>query len=131
MADKDWVDSQDLGWMRGSTEALMPDLCDLYERQVTGRDSRNREVVAFPVRRADCPCSYNPRGGKEVQLDTAQTVVTDASIRLPIDCGVQHTDEVEVKTRYGEEVSPTIRFRVVGVPELRATAIICQLSRVQ
>jgi hypothetical protein len=128
-SDVEWVNPDDLDDMAATTNSLMPDKCNVFQRTVSGRDSRNREVETYPLRHASLPCSYNPKGGREIQVDTSQTIIADASVRLPLGSEVRNTDKVEITARFGRLIAPLL-YKVVGYPDERATAILVQLQKV-
>jgi len=102
--------SDELSSLQAAQEAAMMDTCIIQKFSST--DSDLGDPVASYTDGDAISCGLNNRGGREVQDADMTTLITDATIRLPIGTEVEMQDRVKVTHRFG--VAAVSTYEVVG-----------------
>lgn len=103
----------------------MYDSCRVYKR-TDGTDRYNRAEPGYTPAAELTPCGFDPTGGEEVQAG-AEVVIADAGLRLPVGTDVAGDDGIEVTHRLREALAPTLKFYIVGPPEIGPSGIVLKL----
>jgi len=125
----DAFSSGELGHMQDTAEESMQDTCVIQRYSSGSSDSFGQTVETF-TDSEPLACGFNPRGGREVPGSESAPILTDASVRLPIDTTVDRRDRVKITHRFaGELVSPPV-FEILGEPRQGPSALQVDLRRV-
>lgn len=74
-------------------------------------------------------CGFEQGAREEVQGE-AETVFTDAKLRLPIDVEIDRRDRIKMLKRHGEDVETYQMFEIVGEPRRGPSGLIVDLALV-
>jgi hypothetical protein len=118
----------ELAYMRGSASIIMMDTCRIHTYAESSADGYGVPVAGYTTGAA-LSCGYKARSTREVQQGN-QTVLIDGELRLPQDTVINSLDRVEITHRYGEAITPTLLFSIIGQPALGPSAIVVNLMRV-
>jgi len=75
-------------------------------------------------------CGYYPKGGREVPGPDAAPIVTDATVRLPLDTTVDRRDRIKLTHRFGVELDTAEVFEIVQEPRRGPSGLQLDLRRV-
>jgi len=104
------LQSNELSGLQTAQESAMMDTCII--QAYSSADDDYGEPLASYTDGSAISCGLNNRGGHEVQDSDMTTLITDATIRLPIDTVVKMQDRVQITHRFG--VSAVSTYEVVG-----------------
>ncbi len=104
----------------------MPDECQILTYGSSGADEFGLPVKGYTPGTV-AKCGFNPTASREVQVG-ADVVITDASLRLPIDTVLDSKDRVQITRRHGQVLSSPRIFEVVGEPERGPSALVARLK---
>jgi head-tail adaptor len=76
-------------------------------------------------------CGFNPKGGREVSGPDKEPIVTDASVRLPIDTTVHRNDRISITHRFGAALAEAQVFEVAAEPRRGPSGLQLDLRRVE
>ena len=119
----------ELAGMQSAQEAAMMDTCVLQVWSSGSADAYGQRVETW-TDGAALACGFNPKGGREVPGPEASPIITDASVRLPIDTSVDRKDRVKVTHRFGVALGAAQVFEVVGEPRRGPSGLQLDLRKV-
>jgi hypothetical protein len=111
---------------RQTQESTMYDSCVIHKRTDT-TDRYNRAEAHYTPAAEGTICGFDPTGGDEVQAG-AEVLLSDAALRLPYGTDVAGDDGIEVTHRWHQALSPTLKFYILGPPQIGPTGIVLNLQ---
>lgn len=119
----------EIAQMRVTQQAAMMDTCRRLVWTYIGDDELGNPIYDY-VPGATLVCGLNPDPATELAGDT-QLTVADARLRLPIGTVLDNRDRLEILTRNGEALSPTLVYEILGQPRRGVTGLILDLRTVR
>lgn len=111
----DAFSTAELAGMQAAQEEGMMDTCVLQTWSSSAQDAFGQRREAWTDGDA-IACGFNPKGGREVPGPEQAPILTDATVRLPIDTEVDRRDRVKVTHRFGALLATAQVFEIVQEP---------------
>lgn len=111
---------------QAAATATMLDTCIIHRRNAATANAYGIPGATYTAGQP-VQCGYKARSSREVQQGN-ETVIVDAELRLPYGTQIASLDRVEVTHRYGDALTPTLLFNVVGQPAIGLSAIVVSLA---
>lgn len=120
----------ELAGMQATAEQSMMDTCVIQTWSSTTDDDWGQREETWTDGSA-IACGFNPRGGREVPGPSSEPLLTDATVRLPIDTTVGRNDRVKITHRFGVALAVPLVFDVVQEPRRGPSGLQLDLRRVE
>jgi hypothetical protein len=120
----------DLARMRATQVAHMQDEC-VIRRCTTTPNSINEAVKTFTEDVTATICGLDMRSGDERHTVQFNTLIYDATIRIPIATVIDSKDQVKVTKRFGETLAAPLTFEIVGPVQPGPSGIRLKLKKVE
>lgn len=104
------LQTDELSGLQAAQESAMMDTC-IIQAYSSADDDYGEPIASYTDGEA-ISCGLNNRGGREVQDSDMTTLITDATIRLPIGTEIEPQDRVKITHRFG--VAAVSTYEVVG-----------------
>ena len=120
--------NSELSAMRQTQTSAMMDTCVVLIHGSGAIDAYGNPSAGYsegsPVR-----CGYHPGSSREVQQGN-ETVLVDATLRLPVGTVINSRDRVRLTHRFGEVLATPLLFDVMGQPAQGPSGLLVNLRRV-
>jgi len=110
---------------QAAAASTMLDTCIVHSYSAGATDSYGVPGAGYTAG-APTVCGYKARSSREVQQGN-ETAKVDAELRLPHGTAVKSLDRMQLTHRYGDALTPTLLFDVVGQPASGLSAIVVNL----
>ena len=117
----------ELSGMQGTAEESMMDTCFLGVWSSGRADAYGQRVETWTPG-SPFACGFNPKGGREVNAGEATPIITDASVRLPIDTALDRKDRVQITHRFGVAITAQT-YEIIGEPRRGPSGLQLDLRR--
>lgn len=117
----------ELAAMQAAQQAAMQDTCVLqtYSETINAYGS----PVGAWTDGAPQACGFDPKGGREMAAANNTTVITDATLRLPVGTVVDMRDRIKITHRFGVSVTATV-YGIIGPARRGPSGVQLDLLRV-
>lgn len=120
------VSTAELSRLRAQAQETMLDSCKLGTATQDTGGPYATETYSYS---SEIACGFNAKGRRETQ-DGAQTIITDAELRLPHGTNVINLKRVKITKRLGTALSPEEEYAVIGSPRAGVSGLLVNLQRV-
>lgn len=117
----------ELTGMQDTAEESMMDTCVVLVWSSGSSDAFGQPVETWTAGDA-IACGFNPKGGREVNAGEATPIITDASVRLPIDTALDRKDRVQITHRFGVAITAQT-YEIIGEPRRGPSGLQLDLRR--
>lgn len=122
------LQSEELDRLQSNQESSLMDAGKIYSYSDSTTDNYGNPAPSYAVGDV-VACGYKPRSTREVQQGN-ETITIDGELRLAHGTVITSKDRFELTKRYGETLSPTLLFYVVGLPAIGPSGVVVNLKRV-
>lgn len=122
--------TEDLIEMQATQAGHMLDICKIRARVQTV-DTYGEPVETFPVDSQEVECGLDMRPGNERHTSEGNTIIYDATIRLPIDTELEPTERIKVTKRFGQLLETPLIYEVVSPIQRGPSGIRYALRRLE
>ena len=123
----------ELTGMQDTAEESMMDTCVVLVWSSGSSDAFGQPVETWTAGDA-IACGFNPKGGREINasagggIAAANPILTDASVRLPIDTTLDRKDRVQITHRFGVAITAQT-YEIIGEPRRGPSGLQLDLRR--
>lgn len=122
------LQSEELDRLQSNQASSLMDAGKIYTYSDGATDSYGLPAPSYTAGSA-IACGYKSRSTREVQQGN-ETITVDAELRLTHGTTITSKDRFELTKRYGEALSPTLMFYVIGLPAIGPSGVVVNLKRV-